>query len=256
MAWGYTAAELATFDVSVRGFNFTIGTQWSGDGLPNPSESGIRIGNEDNDSAVDWTDGPATPNAQNGGLVTPFEMGQPVPISPGMASLSAGRWVGFVTIPAPMDGVSLRAATSQGLSATSNSFDVVAPPPDSDGDGMPNAWETSNGLSTSVNDAAADKDTDGQSNLAEYRAGTNPGDSRSALKILSAAAALDGRISIAWAAVPGRAYRVMRSASLTNWAEVPGTRRIATGAIESVTFTDPAPGSLRAFFRVELMVNN
>jgi hypothetical protein len=256
MAWGYTAAELAQLNVSVRGFNFTVGTTWSGDGMPNPPDSGIRIGNEDNNSAADWAAGPATPNAQNGGLMTPFEMGQPVSISPTTANLSAGRWVGFVTIPAQMTGVSLRAATSQGISGTSNSFDVVAPPLDSDGDGMPNAWETSNGLSTSVNDASADKDFDGQSNLAEYHAGTNPGDSRSMLKVLSAAAAPAGQVTLTWASVPGQVYRVMHSTALAGWTEISGTRRIATSSTESATFTDPAPAGPRAFFRVELMASN
>jgi uncharacterized protein YkwD len=46
--------------------------------------------------------------------------------------------------------------------------------PDTDGDGMPDSWETANGLNPLVNDAAQDKDGDGATNLQEYRAGTNP----------------------------------------------------------------------------------
>lgn len=257
MAWGYTAAELATLDVSVRGFDFTVGTAWSGGGMPNPNlQSGIRTGNKDNNSAADWAAGPATPDAQNGGLVTPFEMGEPVSISPTTATLSAGRWVGFVTIPVQIAGVSLRAATNLGPSGISSTFDVVAPPVDSDGDGMPNAWETTNGLSTSLNDAGADKDSDGQSNLAEYHAGTNPSDAQSLLEMLSAAAAPAGQVTLNWAAVPGKVYRVMHSTALAAWTEISGTRRIATGATESALFTDPAPSGSRAFFKVELMTNN
>lgn len=46
---------------------------------------------------------------------------------------------------------------------------------DSDGDGMDDAWETTNGLNPNVaSDAAADRDGDGVSNLAEYLLGTNP----------------------------------------------------------------------------------
>lgn len=45
---------------------------------------------------------------------------------------------------------------------------------DSDGDGMPDAWETTYGLSTSANDATIDTDSDGVSNLNEYLAGTSP----------------------------------------------------------------------------------
>ena len=54
-------------------------------------------------------------------------------------------------------------------------FDISPPAPlaDSDGDGMPDAWELANfgGLSPGAND---DWDHDGKSNLAEYIAGTNP----------------------------------------------------------------------------------
>jgi hypothetical protein len=44
-----------------------------------------------------------------------------------------------------------------------------SPPSDSDGDGMPNAWETTNGLNPSVaSDRNGDADLDGYTNLEEY----------------------------------------------------------------------------------------
>jgi hypothetical protein len=45
---------------------------------------------------------------------------------------------------------------------------------DSDGDGMPDAWETANGLVVGVNDAAGDPDADGLPNLQEYQSSTDP----------------------------------------------------------------------------------
>lgn len=46
---------------------------------------------------------------------------------------------------------------------------------DTDGDGMPDAWETANGLNpNSPDDAALDPDGDGLTNLQEFQLGTNP----------------------------------------------------------------------------------
>jgi hypothetical protein len=51
---------------------------------------------------------------------------------------------------------------------------VLQPSVDSDNDGMPNDYETANGLNPSVNDASLDADGDGLTNLQEYRLVTNP----------------------------------------------------------------------------------
>jgi subtilisin family serine protease len=51
---------------------------------------------------------------------------------------------------------------------------------DNDNDGMADAWETANGLNTSIDDSAGDPDGDGYTNLQEYHARTNPRSAASA----------------------------------------------------------------------------
>jgi hypothetical protein len=52
-----------------------------------------------------------------------------------------------------------------------NTFMTLAAPPDSDGDGMPNSWEA---LYPTASLPNVDSDLDGETNLEEYAAGTNP----------------------------------------------------------------------------------
>lgn len=60
---------------------------------------------------------------------------------------------------------------------------VITRSDDADGDGMPDGYETDNGLDPNVDDAALDNDSnggpDGLTNLEEYNAGTDPQDSDS-----------------------------------------------------------------------------
>jgi len=80
----------------------------------------------------------------------------------------------------------------------------VASPADTDANGLPDAWEAYYGVS----DAAADDDGDGQNNLQEYRANTNPTNATSALRILSFSELPGGQSSCSWSTVGGTRYRV------------------------------------------------
>jgi len=78
---------------------------------------------------------------------------------------------------------------------------------DSDGDGLPDTYETEYGLSpTNSLDAALDADGDGVSNRAEYDGGTNPTNVLSFLRIDSFAAG--GGATLSFFAVSNKTYAV------------------------------------------------
>lgn len=107
---------------------------------------------------------------------------------------------------------------------------AFTPVMDADGDGMDDAWEDANGLDSTINDAFADADTDGVTNVGEYIAGTDPQDASSVPEGLSVASSafkivgmngkgVDFRLAsdggtdgdpfvLSWQSDPGRRYRI------------------------------------------------
>jgi hypothetical protein len=121
--------------------------------------------------------------------------------------------------------------------------------PDTDSDGIPDAWEIANGLDEQfAGDADLDADGDTASNRGEYIAGTNP---QNAASRLAATAVVqgDGSVNVTFDAVIGKSYRIESSPSLTaaSWTTV--TVLPAQSATGPVTVPDPST-SQRKFYRV------
>lgn len=129
--------------------------------------------------------------------------------------------------------------------------DTVQPGADTDGDGLPDAWELTyyGGL---AGGPGADTDGDGQTSLEEYLAGTNPNNSSSVLAITNHASTGGIATTLTWKSEMNRNYRIQQSTDLNSWIDS-GLGIIApAGATTTDAFTHPyAP---KRFFRV-LAVN-
>jgi len=126
--------------------------------------------------------------------------------------------------------------------------------PDSDKDGLPDAWELQFSRDLKTLGERADADSDGLSDAAEYQADTDPLDPRSLLLITGFNAGDSARpAAITWTSQPTRLYRVLGLPELNgkgDWADV------GLGAI----VPDPGPATTRmfdtgrlpqSFFRIE-----
>jgi hypothetical protein len=104
---------------------------------------------------------------------------------------------------------------------------------DTDGDGMPDSWETTNGTLVNTPDANDDVDTDGFTNYQEYLAGTNPLDSESRLRVQNVNT-FGGAVEFQFTAASNRTFTVQFKDALdaplwsllTNIAAAPQTRVI------------------------------
>ncbi len=118
---------------------------------------------------------------------------------------------------------------------------------DSDSDGMPDDWETANGLNRfDPADAQGDKDNDGFTNLQEYLSGTNPADPNSTLKLSGSITSND--LHLGFEAIPGKTYRIEYRDDLTGatWQLL----RSVTGASGLVDVMDNTPRGVQRFYRI------
>jgi hypothetical protein len=88
---------------------------------------------------------------------------------------------------------------------------------DSDGDQMPDVWETLHGLNaSSATDGASDADGDGASNREEFHAGTDPSSAASRLRV-TGFSPFASPPQLSFASVPQRRYRIEQSENLQQW---------------------------------------
>jgi YVTN family beta-propeller protein len=122
--------------------------------------------------------------------------------------------------------------------------------PDFDHDGLPDEWESANGFATNnAADAALDFDSDGQSNAAEYVAGTDPRDPQSFLRVERIFLAGDEAAVVQFPAVSNKTYTVqirdgLNDSAWNRWTDVVITRN------RLVSLTNTMAGAASRYYRL------
>lgn len=123
---------------------------------------------------------------------------------------------------------------------------------DRDGDGMPDIWESANGLNAdSAADALTDLDGDGISNLAEFQSGTDPRDPNIGLRI-AAAEIQAGQLSARIYLTAGKTYILERCDDWNTrvWQDVRQIQPTQTGFMDVI---DPGSADTgNRFYRIRL----
>jgi len=125
--------------------------------------------------------------------------------------------------------------------------------PDTDGDGMPNAYENQYAptLNPNVNDAAADPDGDGLTNYQEYQAGTDPTQASSALRIISIESTGPTTVRLTFLAVSNRSYRIEFKNALSDalWTTLTNISGAPSNRLQLINTTSSIPAR---YYRLEL----
>jgi hypothetical protein len=170
--------------------------------------------------------------------------GQSAPLA--VTWLSPTSWQTAAPIPLQL-GTNLlvfRAYDFRTNQAGTDSITIVATLPgegtDTDGDEMPNAWESAHGLNPASPNANDDTDGDGSTDYSEYLAGTHPRDPASVLR-LSAALDTNATVLLSGVAVAGRSYAVQYRETLESGAWLRLTNFVPRLTNRVIQAVDTAP---------------
>ncbi|MES2474502.1 MAG: LamG-like jellyroll fold domain-containing protein [Verrucomicrobiota bacterium] len=127
--------------------------------------------------------------------------------------------------------------------------------PDTDGDGLADAWERQNFTYLTSKNGTADSDGDGVSDKNEYLAGSDPNHAGSRLRILSqtlGSSTPTAPWDVTFSSSPSRIYQIQRSTSLSGWSNSGGPFPGSAGGQTSTSIAETVVA--RDFLRVAASV--
>ncbi len=262
LIWGWTATDFANLNVTINSINITGSSisnsgNWSGAPVTTPGVniSSIikRNGSSDTNISANFTNTTTGNNfnATNQNLTIPWITITPVTVTPASAIFSNGIYTAYEKISTPLNNIILKATDSlSGNIGNSTPINITSPLLDADNDGMPNIYETANGLDNNSNDAALDTDGDGLSNLYEFIFGTAANNSSSLVQLTSPTVSTT-HLSATWNATAGKIYQIESSTDLSGtW--TPHTPLQLTTTTGPRTIQIPKENNDKLFLRIKV----
>ena len=122
---------------------------------------------------------------------------------------------------------------------------------DGNGNGIPDWWERVHFGGLGIACPTCDFDRDGATDLQEYVAGTDPADTNSVFKVISARPMSNRSYEIRWSSVAGKSYAIEKSTGLKAGFYELVTDVSATPPVNTYTDVNP-PGSSGVYYRIRV----